>query len=417
VDPLARLTDTLRADPPDRASWAVLADLLLERGDPFGEIVGRALQGRSSVALLQAARERRDDAYWPEALLSWPYEPVATWRLGLWDQLELVIGSLGSEQDPTVAALQEICAHPAARSLRSLHLSFDPQMDWEDHLYVPGALAALRVPLSLDLEGARCDGLGALARLPELRALQVWSLPLAEPLEHLRSLSLTGPIEADVLPPLDRMPALRELSLTWLAPPALDWGALPLLSHLGLQGPLPRPEPVWRALAEQSSLRSLDLGDPDALASLPAALAERLRSLSLWYAGEDTFYTLLRLPELETLQLTSCVPPHEVLAALPQLRSLDLRLSRELPDLGGLDLDRLVLRGNTVDRRLIPRLLAMSSLGELVLESAYDEGTLAELGRLRALPGLRALDLRRYGGAPERLRWRFEGDELPEAFA
>jgi hypothetical protein len=410
MNPLDSLQDALRADPVDRGSWAVYADVLLDGGDPFGELVQRALQGHSSAGVLQAARERRDPAYWPEALLSWPYEPSITWRMGLWDELELVIDSLEGEDDPTMAALHELLAHPAARLLRALRLSFSSQMDWEDHLYHLGALTSLQAPLALDLGSARFVEQDVLAQIPELVALKTWALPSSEPLERLRSLSLLGPPDRV---PFARMPALHELSLSWRErPPPLDWGALPSLSHLGLLGPLPDPGRVFGQLSRQTALRSLDLEDARALLRLPPALAQGLQILSLRWASGETLRELLRFPTLRELHLTCCEPPREVLAKLRGLEVLRLDLPRELPDLRGLALHRLVLRQNPVHRDLVPRLRSMRSLRELVLLTPYDDGVLGELGRLQGLPGLAVLDLRGYHGAPEPLRWRFEGEEL-----
>jgi uncharacterized protein (TIGR02996 family) len=405
------LTSLLRAEPPDRDSWAVYADLLLEQEDPFGELVSSALQGTSSVGLLRAARERRDSAYWPEALLSWSYTPELTWRMGLWDELELVVDSLESAEDSTVAALQEICAHPAARLLRCLRLRFDSQMDWDHHLYHLSALTPLAVPLSLDLEGARYVEQDALPHIRGLEALHAWSIQLTEPLERLRSLVVEGSLDAATARQLSRMPALRELSMGCSdGLPPVDWGALPLLSHLGLTHLPSNTRDIFERLAPQTELRSLEIGTSELLSRLPQAWAERLQVLTLSWASRETLRELRRCPALQELHLTACELPKPPAS----VRALHLNLSSELPDLRGVSLERLSIRQNPVARGTFSYLKPMRELRELALESPYDDGLIGDLGALAAVPGLQVLDLRRYHGAPEELRWRFEGEELRE---
>jgi hypothetical protein len=436
--------DQLEAEPVDRESWSVYADLLLERDDPWAEGVARALEGRSSVARLQAARERRDPAYWPPELLDWNYTPTLTWRMGLWRELDLLLDGL---DEIRVEALAGIVAHPAARLLYRLRLRLEAQMSWDDHTYPLAELEPVAVPLALDLEGAVVEDLDALERLPDLRELQLGhrSTEQLEELPQLESFASLNPCTPQDLRWIGRCRALRELDLCLAdAAAGLDLSALAglPLERLGLYRLDARPD--WESIAgcpglseltldASSGADAMDLGGllllpalrslvvlrlRGALAALPAAVCERLTRLSAIDEGA-TWQSLARCPELEELHLRFGGAGQGALAALPKLRSLCLSYPRTALDLWALDglaLDRVELCQWSVPAGTVDAIGRMGSLRELSFEGALGEAR-RRLPVLRSLPGLQVLDLHLCDDLPAALRWRFEGrEELALAF-
>lgn len=437
------LGEDLARDPPDVGAWSVYADKLIEEGDPFAEIVARAVRGSSSARALQAARERRDPAYWPGSLLSFGYDPRVDWRMGLWSEVGLHLGQLEDDDTETLAALQDLCAHPAARTLRLLSLSFEAQMDWEDHIYHLSALAGLDVPLSLDLS-ARFDGCEALAELPRLRFVKI-GLSRGDRLPRLpllRGIDLEWSHGEDHLGWLGEMTSLERLSLVFDSPPAdlsalsslplaslsfswrgrparTGWNktlSIPTLEHIGLSGFVGDRRGLVPALEGLPRLRSMHV-EHWSLSLLPASLCQQMRALSLSYAEEGSLRALPRFGALERLQLLSSLPSGDLLRELSSLSVLSLSYLDEAPQLDGLHLDALEVTAGRFPRHIVERLLALGSLRQLRLDVAPDRDLVAQMARLGEIEGLQVLDLSRCLALPEHLRWRFEGDELPWALS
>jgi hypothetical protein len=427
--------DQLEAEPVDRESWTVYADLLLERADPWAQIVLDALSGRSPVARMQAARERRDPVYWPRELLDWSYTPpVLSWRMGLWRELELVLPVISRRE---ADALARIVTHPAARLLHRLRLRCSGMVT-QDRLE---AFAPLEVPLALDLAHTRSTDLSALARLPSLRELRLGrshrgALP---ELPQLESFAAEYQHTPEDLWWLARCGALRELGIALEGTTRLNLsalGALPLVS-LTLSVQLLGTRPDWdsiarcaslsrlqiegavegtvlglRGLAPLPALRHLELRHlRSALWAVPDAVCERLTGLAV--VGEDTNIgrNLARCLAVEELHLGLAQVSHGPLAALPKLRSLRLSELQAPPELDGLALDRVELRQSNPPQGTVDAIGRMGSLRELSFDGELYPKERARLHRLRSLPGLEVLDLHRCEDVPAALRWRFEGKE------
>jgi uncharacterized protein (TIGR02996 family) len=205
------LEAALLADPEPRAGYEVLADWLVEQGDPHGELIAVQLAREDrpeDMALI--ARERAlleaHEAGWLGGLAEHGLVPSPTvaWRRGFVDrahlpttpqsddsahayrdliaspvalllrELELGIGcSYGGNPPDDVAALQALCAAPPPL-LRALTLgNFEHQLSWTHVGDVSAANAALARLEELTISAGRMT-LGAVD-LPRLRRLRLES--------------------------------------------------------------------------------------------------------------------------------------------------------------------------------------------------------------------------------------------------
>jgi hypothetical protein len=426
--------DQLEAEPPDRESWSVYADLLLERADPWAEIVARSLQGRSSVERLEAARKRRDPAYWPPEILDWQHmPPVHTWRMGLWRELEFVTGDMDRQKADMFARM---VAHPAARLLRRLRLRCTTRVEASGL----EALGQLEAPLALDLGSAKVDDLDVLARIPPLRELRIGrdhSWHLGE-LPQLEAFAADCPRTMAEVRGLSLYRSLRDLDLSLHETVRLDLSALAdlPLRRLMLRVSLLEVRPDWESIAQCAGLSRLEMmggvdGEVvdlralvllpalrhlvlwhlhDALRRVPDAVCERLTGLAVVGPDPDIEQNLARCPGLEDLHLGISRMTPGSLAALPKLRSLSLDRLHQAPDLDGLALDRVELGEQNFPEGFVDAIARMGSLRELSFAEIHPKERRSLL-LLRSLPGFEVLDLSRARGLPTALRWRFEGEE------
>lgn len=433
TDPDA-LFERVAAAPDDPVGWAVLADWLLTTRDVRGPLVQAALEGHSSVRALEAALEREDPALWPPELLSWTYTSRPSWRTGLWRGLELNLDWL---EDEEVCDIEQILAHPMARLLERLRLSFESQMDWEDHLYALDGLSALTTPLALDLSSAHFEGFGPLEQVPDLRELTLsYVRQRAVPeVGGLEALEVQG-CEVQHLPWIGRRTTLQRLSLKL----DLDTPTIPLellaplvglealsLEHTGGGGgtelaplaALPRLRRLrivrgtatLGALGELPGLRELGLLGLS-MDRVPARVCQQLIALEI----KDWPSRVVSLPQLEALHLHWDWPTHRQLLALAGLRRLRLSYVRKPPGVRRLPVEELWLHSSPLTADLARALLQAGTLQQLVLDGYVRIDKLGPLGKLAGLPDLRVLDLSGCTSLPARHRWRFEGREVPWAF-
>jgi len=167
---VAELTALVWADPDDDGPRRVLADLLLERGDPWGEFLTLQLRAASGAALKSAeARRMRQLQKAHQAAWLGPLEPVVDPKSVLFER-----GFLArcAPRFRTARQRDELLAHPAWATVRELTSVADPAL-----LRAP-ALARVRRAHGLDAEGLAALSSGA----PPL-ALEALALAQREPVE------------------------------------------------------------------------------------------------------------------------------------------------------------------------------------------------------------------------------------------
>lgn len=209
----AELEAAIDAHPDEAASYRVLGDYLLERGDRRGELI--ALHGKPGAIALQ--RELGPAPISPHGRVDWFY--------GFVRAVEAYVDA------DDAAAVRAYLAHPSLRFVQALTFrlagSADDDRQWLVDALVPApALRSLTIDSYLRGGNEPACGeltIGALPT-PRLRTLELRAryLAIAAPLPPaLRTLVLDGGVLADELAPrLAELPALETLTASDVDRPA-----------------------------------------------------------------------------------------------------------------------------------------------------------------------------------------------------
>ncbi len=391
----ARLLAEIDADPDADEPRQVYADLLVERGDPRGELI----QLQCAAAQLPEGDDRREELAdhadrlrganpgWDRELTDIPGVSRPRWRRGFVEGVDL-------EWHHAEAALEEVRRRaplrdvrflvtspvarqaPDLRGLRGLEararLSREEEADVIGDLLAGSDLSALReLDTGLGYHGAMnvaAAAVGANRTLAGLRSLTVLlsgdgidHLTRAAHLEHLDRLQLeiNGADQDDIAPLATSWiaAALVAVDVPWLMPGYL----VPRLERLR-----------WRALPRQG----IEM-EPEAAAAL--ARHPRLDSLVLEHVTFDPAAVLSPTGPIRELRLVHCVAP-EVFVRAIQLERLE-RLAALGADVDDAQIEVLTAGGH-------PRLAHL----DLDHQPVGDRGLLA-LANCPALGALRSLRL------------------------
>lgn len=278
--------------PDDPRRYAVLGDLLQQRGDPRGELISLQL----APELDRRGRER------VKALLYEPSirclaGPLAQWRWGYVHTATLLRPAGPGEQS---GGLEGLLRHASARFLRALTLGREPLGDGLE------ALARVAPPV--------LETLG----LYSPRPLELSAIPTG--LQRLRVLAISAPEVTGTIPPLTTLRALELSYVHWDAASAarLFSSNLQRLDAIKLACVHEPERGCLEAVLALPSLRHLTLEtsglDTDAIAAIAESPArERLVSLDLSRSGlsERAAKRLLHLsremPALSELRLGDAV--------------------------------------------------------------------------------------------------------------
>ncbi|MCU0697893.1 MAG: hypothetical protein MUC96_15315 [Myxococcaceae bacterium] len=238
--PLELAWQAVTAAPDDARCVDVLADLLLERGEPLGthfrSVLGLLARPDDVALRLEVLRlQRAFEERYPGHALTWT-------RTGLLESVRYTRREGG--------ALRSILAEPLACALRLVRWwSFDDERELRALDSLPASLVDLDVSLSTEREEPVALG-AAIATLPRLEALSAQGQFSLEGLQHegLRALTWSAFVRPgdEVVRELAsvRLPALRGLTLGLRAGPApwplelLSGHAFPSLRSLSLAGNL-----------------------------------------------------------------------------------------------------------------------------------------------------------------------------------
>ncbi|MFZ5439347.1 MAG: WGR domain-containing protein [Myxococcota bacterium] len=221
----------IAANPDDLKNWRVFADWLLEQGEPWGEVIAAAVQGKPDVAKQKATEKE---------LLGDLDGGTIEWANGVIASLDL------QPDDPEQEALyletlERILKHPAGHFVRKLTLGLPPNEDTEWHMegVVEAVCNAGPLPFleTLDLS-PDADHMDQ----PSWRRVgDIGGIWKAAP--HLKELLLQGSSGSDGGEPIDfgdiEAPHLEKLvfssgGLDKKAPTQLGAATLPKLKHLEL---------------------------------------------------------------------------------------------------------------------------------------------------------------------------------------
>lgn len=114
--------EAIVAKPDDARGWQVYADFLIEKGESWGEVIAKALQGKPDTARQKAAEE---------SLLNGA-EGTFTWKFGVLEHFDFQPGEEGEE--PMHVTLERVLKHPAGHFIRKLTLGLPPNEDTEWHM-------------------------------------------------------------------------------------------------------------------------------------------------------------------------------------------------------------------------------------------------------------------------------------------
>lgn len=286
----------IAADPENDVPWKIYADWLIEKGEPWGEVIARATGGKPDT-------KKQKDA---EAAITGGIDGADfTWKHGVVEEFSLISEDEPEEENTAELVLQRLLAHPAGRLVRKLTLGLPPRVggdiDWHYDGMIEAMVTAGPLPLleSLDMSpDADHMDQPSWRRIGDLRKL--WKM-----VPRLKELKLQGARGSDDGTPV----RLGDLQLPNLETFVFQSG--------GLDGSVPK-----------------DLGS----ASLP-----KLKHLELWFGREDygndgsveSLAGILSgkgLPALKTLGLMNSEWGVELIdaiagsAILPRLEVLDLSM-------------------------------------------------------------------------------------------
>jgi uncharacterized protein (TIGR02996 family) len=116
------LEEAIALDQDEPKNWRVFADWLIEQGEPWGEVIARAVQGKPDKAKQSAtAKELLGDL-----------EGDITWANGVISELDLQPED--AEDGLYESTLEKILKHPAGHYIRKLTLGLPPHEDLEWHM-------------------------------------------------------------------------------------------------------------------------------------------------------------------------------------------------------------------------------------------------------------------------------------------
>ncbi|MEW5742560.1 MAG: WGR domain-containing protein [Myxococcota bacterium] len=118
------LEAAIAANPDDGRNWQVFADWLIEKGEPWGEVISLALQGKPD-------KKRQADT--EKELLGGLDGSSITWKNGVIAELDLQPNEV-DEEGQMEATLERILKHPAGHFVRKLTLGLPPHEDTEWHM-------------------------------------------------------------------------------------------------------------------------------------------------------------------------------------------------------------------------------------------------------------------------------------------
>lgn len=117
------MEQAIALDQDETKNWRVFADWLIEQGEPWGEVIARAVQGKPDKAKQTATQKE----------LLGELEGTITWANGVISELEL--GPEDPEaSDLYISTLEKILKHPAGHYVRKLTLGLPPNEDIEWHM-------------------------------------------------------------------------------------------------------------------------------------------------------------------------------------------------------------------------------------------------------------------------------------------
>ena len=227
-----KLEAVLAEAPEDVGSWQVYADWAMESGEPWGEVIAHACAGKKPKKL-------QDEA--AATMLGGLDGAVVKWKFGTLEELELCPEDRDREDDgsgdnPMVAALKRVLAHPAGRLIRKLTLGLSPfddcDWDFEPLLKVIGKAGSLPLLHTLDLSrDAEFMDQDSWRHLGDLRPL--WRV--APRLRYLKIKASAKPctLGAVVAPVLETL-VFESSGLDKSVPIDIGKAELPALRHLEL---------------------------------------------------------------------------------------------------------------------------------------------------------------------------------------
>lgn len=229
------LTELAGARPDDLRPRLVLADLLTERGHPWGELIQLSAEATMTPRLLELLGEHEApfcQLVAPGAMAAWVNQglPEIAW----YESDDLL--AVSAPPFPLLRQVfvrvrrghgAKVLAHPLLRQVTSLHLA----ADHEDEALDSAPLLSLE---SLTVKGFRGKGFGALLQgLPRLRRLRLECRRASSASESLEALGLAHPrldvleVDSEVFDRNDVMPVARlcgvkQLDVRRLYVPAFD---------------------------------------------------------------------------------------------------------------------------------------------------------------------------------------------------
>jgi hypothetical protein len=304
---VAALELAIERDPGAAAPWRVLGDLLEERGDPRGELIGvqHAIEGATGASWVQL--KTREQALLDEhaaallgSLKKWPKlrSTRVWWRRGF-------VHALSSDGFPA-AAIEAFLDHPSARFVAHL-AGVAPRPSGMPMMRSAGMLRSIR---------ADAFDLATLDRFPQLDSVDaVLSVPArlqAPTLRHLAAREVTASLLAGLRHA--RLPALETLTLA-------DLDAADVA-------------PAVAAVAAHRQVTAVQLGLRGGAASADfsglARIARRITALGLDDIAEPRSLSKLELVNVRSLSVVSGAGDGEIFAALPAMGSVE-RVSLFLP--------------------------------------------------------------------------------------
>jgi hypothetical protein len=234
---------------------------------------------------------------------------------------------------------------------RALEQLWIGPLDAPDLAPIAARFPALR-SLRLALQGMAPDPLGALAKLDALSdvALTLSDAPMPDlaPLAHIHALELARVLDAPGMArALSPLKALRALKLYMVSPDDEVFAriaALPALEHLTLWCIKPRGADALCGLAGAPALRSLELGNVQALSAAEVAAIAAIPTLTTLSLEISTIADLAQLQPLRGAG-------RRLVVKLPRGAALDdallVALAAALPDLVALDMSEAPVHGLT----------------------------------------------------------------------
>jgi len=337
--------------PGDEVGWKIYADWLLEKSEPWGEVIAQACGGKPNLQRQQEA-ERAIGGGIDGAAFEWAFGAIS--------RFELISNEEPDEENTVAMVLARALAHPAGRLVRTLTLGLPPRVGG-------------------DIDWHYEELIGAIGKAGPLPLLE--KVDLSPDAEHMDQTSWR------------RIGDLRPL-----------WKAAPRLKELRMQGASGSdggtPIKLGKIDAPHLETFAFESGglDESVPKDLGAATLPKLKHLELMFGREDygcsssvkSLAGILSgkgLPKLETLGLKNSEWEVELIDAIAS--------SKVLPQLKVLDLSMGVLFQDGA-AALIKHQAKFAHLKKLILDDNYLEAQkdalakafpMVELGEQRELEG------------------------------